>query len=79
MARPTAPTDMFPSPGPPAMPLRACPIQTTLGTLGRKWTLTILRDIAFSPDASFTLIMKNNPGLRQRTLSLRFASSAART
>jgi DNA-binding HxlR family transcriptional regulator len=71
MARPDAPPSTFPSPGPPAVPLEACPIQTTLGTLGRKWTLTILRDIAFFPDASFTLILKNNPGLRQRTLSLR--------
>ncbi|MGD0250231.1 MAG: helix-turn-helix domain-containing protein, partial [Thermoplasmata archaeon] len=64
-------TPTFPSPGPPAVPMVACPIATTLGTLGRKWTLTILRDIAYFPDASFSLILKNNPGLRQRTLSLR--------
>jgi DNA-binding HxlR family transcriptional regulator len=71
MARsvPTAPG--APSPGPAAVAVQACPIQTTLGALGRKWTLTILRDIAFFPDASFTLILKNNPRLRQRTLSLR--------
>ncbi len=49
----------------------ACPIAASLGTLGRKWTLTILRDIAFFPDASFSLILKNNPGLLPRTLSLR--------
>jgi DNA-binding HxlR family transcriptional regulator len=48
-----------------------------LGTLGRKWTLTILRDIAFFPDASFSLILKNNPGLLQRTLSLRLKQLAA--
>lgn len=53
------------------MTLRACPIATTLGTLGRKWAMTILRDIAYFPDASFSVILKNNPGLRQRTLSLR--------
>jgi len=53
------------------VPQKACPIATTLGTLGRKWTLTILRDIAFFPDASFTLILKGNPGLLPRTLSLR--------
>jgi len=51
--------------------MQNCPIATTLGTLGRKWTLTILRDIAFFPDASFSLIQKNNPGLLPRTLSLR--------
>ncbi len=53
------------------MAQKACPIATTLGTLGRKWTITILRDIAFFPDASFSLILKGNPGLLPRTLSLR--------
>jgi DNA-binding HxlR family transcriptional regulator len=76
MARPSIPPTSFPSPGPPAVPLEACPIATTLGTLGRKWTLTILRDIAFFPDASFSLILKNNPGLLQRTLSLRLKQLA---
>jgi DNA-binding HxlR family transcriptional regulator len=56
--------------------MQACPIATTLGTLGRKWTLTILRDIAFFPDASFSVILKNNPGLLQRTLSLRLKQLA---
>jgi DNA-binding HxlR family transcriptional regulator len=65
------------SPSPPAVPIVACPIATTLGTLGRKWTLTILRDIAFFPDASFSLILRNNPGLRQRTLSLRLKQLAS--
>jgi DNA-binding HxlR family transcriptional regulator len=57
--------------------MRSCPIAATLGTLGRKWTLTILRDIAYFPDASFSLIQKNNPGLLQRTLSLRLKQLAA--
>jgi DNA-binding HxlR family transcriptional regulator len=77
MARPAAPPSTFPSPGAPTVPLQACPIATTLGTLGRKWTLTILRDIAFFPDSSFSLIMKNNPGLLPRTLSLRLKQLAA--
>jgi DNA-binding HxlR family transcriptional regulator len=55
----------------PAVPLQACPINASLGTLGRKWTLTILRDIAFYPGTNFSSILKTNPGLRQRTLSLR--------
>lgn len=58
-------------PSPPAVPMNQCPIATSLGSLGRKWTLTILRDIAFQPLPSFTVILRNNPGLRQRTLSLR--------
>jgi DNA-binding HxlR family transcriptional regulator len=57
--------------------MQACPIATTLGSLGRKWTLTILRDIAFFPGASFSLIQKNNPGLLPRTLSLRLKQLAA--
>ena len=56
--------------------MQACPIATSLGSLGRKWTLTILRDIAFFPDASFSLIQKNNPGLLPRTLSLRLKQLA---
>jgi DNA-binding HxlR family transcriptional regulator len=51
--------------------MESCPIAATLGTLGRKWAIPILRDIAFFPDASFSLILRNNSGLRQRTLSLR--------
>ncbi|MCI4325692.1 MAG: helix-turn-helix transcriptional regulator [Thermoplasmata archaeon] len=63
--------DVGPSPGDPAVPMEACPIATTLGTLGRKWTLTILRAVAFYPGLKFTAIRRANPGLRQRTLSLR--------
>lgn len=72
MSRPSeVPRMEEPAPVVPAVPMEHCPIATTLGTLGRKWALTILRDIAFFPGASFTLILRNNRGLRQRTLSLR--------
>ena len=72
MARPVAPSATAPvGPDPPAVPMKACPIATTLGTMGRKWAITIVRDVAYFPDASFSLILRNNPGLRQRTLSLR--------
>jgi DNA-binding HxlR family transcriptional regulator len=50
---------------------KECPIATSLQLLGRRWTLTILRDVAFLPKVSFGQIRKGNPGLRQRTLSLR--------
>lgn len=66
-----------PYPAPPTVALQACPIATTLGSFGRKWTLTILRDIAFFPHASFSLIRRENPGLRQRTLSNRLKELAA--
>jgi DNA-binding HxlR family transcriptional regulator len=63
-------------PSPPEVPLEGCPIATTLGSLGRKWTLPILRDVAFFPKASFGLIRRRNPGLRQRTLSNRLRQLA---
>jgi DNA-binding HxlR family transcriptional regulator len=53
------------------VPFASCPINATLGTLGRKWTLPILRDIAFQPGVGFNALLRANPGLRQRTLSLR--------
>jgi DNA-binding HxlR family transcriptional regulator len=60
-----------PYPGPPTVTWQNCPIATSLGSLGRRWTLTILRDVAFFPKASFGLILKGNRGLGPRTLSLR--------
>jgi len=45
--------------------------------LGRKWTLTILREVAFFPQARFAQIRRANPGLRQRTLSLRLRELAS--
>jgi DNA-binding HxlR family transcriptional regulator len=65
-----------PYPGPPAVTWQNCPIATSLGSLGRRWTLTILRDIAFFPKASFGLILKGNKGLGSRTLSLRLGQLA---
>jgi DNA-binding HxlR family transcriptional regulator len=66
-----APIPASDSPPPPTVPFQNCPIATSLGSLGRKWTLTVLRDIAFRPDASFNVILRENPGLLPRTLSLR--------
>ena len=65
----------YPSPG--TVPLQACPIATSLAFLGRKWTLTILRDVAFFPRVTFGQIRKTNPGLLQRTLSLRLRQLVA--
>jgi DNA-binding HxlR family transcriptional regulator len=53
-----------------------CPIATSLSVLGRKWTLTVLRDIAFLPKVSFAQIRKGNRGLQPRTLSIRLRQLA---
>ena len=58
-------------PAPPLVEPEACPIATSLQFLGRRWTLTILRDIAFFPKAGFALVRKRNPGLTPRILSIR--------
>ena len=65
-----------PIPSPPTVAIKACPIATSLGSLGRRWTLPILRDIAFFPDVSFGFILKSNRGLGPRTLSLRLRQLA---
>ncbi len=50
---------------------QSCPVQATLGTLGKKWSLIILRDIAIYKVQRFNEILRFNPGLNRRTLSLR--------
>jgi DNA-binding HxlR family transcriptional regulator len=60
-----------PYPSLPEVKWEQCPIATTLGSLGRKWTIPILRDVAFVPKVSFGWIRRHNPGLLQRTLSHR--------
>jgi DNA-binding HxlR family transcriptional regulator len=76
MASPTTPSALDFAPPRPAVDMANCPIGASLGVLGRKWTLTILREVAFFPGASFSRILKGNPGLRQRTLSLRLRQLA---
>lgn len=50
---------------------RACPIRVSLGVLGRKWALVVLRDVAFRPESSFTQILSRTRGLTPRVLSMR--------
>lgn len=50
---------------------RACPINASLGVFGRKWAVSILRDLAFSRNRRFGQILAVNPGLTDRMLSLR--------
>jgi len=50
---------------------QADPIRDSLKILGRKWTLLILRDIAFLKLRRFGQIRRNNRGLTPRVLSRR--------
>src|SRR5688572_4248909 len=55
---------------PEVMPI-ACPITASLGVLGRKWALSVLRDIAYFEDVRFSDILRHNPGLTPRVLVFR--------
>jgi DNA-binding HxlR family transcriptional regulator len=66
-------TDVDPR-NPPFKPIGemvACPIAASLGVLGRKWALLVLRDIAFCGETTFSVILKLNPGMTARVLAKR--------
>jgi DNA-binding HxlR family transcriptional regulator len=48
-----------------------CPIATSLGVLGRKWAMLVLRDIAMRKTERFSDLMKSIPGITPRMLSTR--------
>ena len=53
------------------VPMKNCPIATSLGVLGRKWTILILRDISMMKLERFNQLLKATPGLTPRVLSNR--------
>jgi len=55
----------------PTVPFKFCPIHATIDLLGKKWTLLILRDIAFRKISRFNRIRRSLPGLTARVLTLR--------
>lgn len=55
----------------PTVPFKSCPIRTSLGVLGKKWTLLIVRDIGFLKIGRFNEILRTLPGLTPRVLSMR--------
>jgi DNA-binding HxlR family transcriptional regulator len=71
LRRPPASPDVSGEPILPATVFENCPIRVSLGSLGRKWTLLVLRDISFFPGSTFSSIRKSNPGLGNRILSIR--------
>lgn len=48
-----------------------CPIKTSLGILGKKWTFLILRDIGVRKIQRFNRLLESIPGLTPRVLSIR--------
>jgi DNA-binding HxlR family transcriptional regulator len=49
----------------------SCPVQASLGTLGRKWALLVLRNIGLYHAQRFNEMLKVTPGLTKRVLSMR--------
>jgi DNA-binding HxlR family transcriptional regulator len=48
-----------------------CPIRTSLGVLGKKWTIMIIRDIGFLKINRFNRFLESIQGLTPRVLSMR--------
>jgi DNA-binding HxlR family transcriptional regulator len=53
------------------VPLLACPVKSSMGVLSRKWTLMVVRDVAYYKLSRFHEFLKNNPGLTDRVLARR--------
>jgi DNA-binding HxlR family transcriptional regulator len=55
----------------PGVEFAQCPIRTTLGVLGKKWALLLLRDIGILGVDRFNRLLDSIPGLTPRVLSMR--------
>jgi DNA-binding HxlR family transcriptional regulator len=55
----------------PDVKFAQCPIKTSLGVLGKKWTMLILRDIEILGVDRFNRLLDSIPGLTPRVLSMR--------
>lgn len=55
----------------PRLEYQADPLGQSVRHLGQKWTLLLLRDMAFLKLGRFTEFLRNNPGLTPRVLSRR--------
>jgi DNA-binding HxlR family transcriptional regulator len=49
----------------------SCPVQASLGILGRKYALLVIRDIGLFNKHRFNEILRVTPGLTKRVLSMR--------
>jgi len=59
------------SPMASAADFATCPIQASLGVLGKKWTMLVLRDMAMRKAERFSDLMRSIPGITPRALSMR--------
>lgn len=48
-----------------------CPVEATLGVLGRKWSIVIIRDIGVYGRGRFNQMLKSLPGISPRVLATR--------
>jgi DNA-binding HxlR family transcriptional regulator len=55
----------------PDVKFAQCPIKTSLGVLGKKWTMLVLRDIGCLGVDRFNRFLESIPGLTPRVLSMR--------
>jgi DNA-binding HxlR family transcriptional regulator len=55
----------------PEVKFAQCPIKTSLGVLGKKWAMLVLRDIGILGVDRFNLLLDSIAGLTPRVLSMR--------
>src|SRR5713101_4736529 len=55
----------------PDVRFQKCPIKASMGVLGRKWAMLVLRDIGFRRIDRFNRLLESIPGLTPRVLSMR--------
>ncbi|MGI0054949.1 MAG: winged helix-turn-helix transcriptional regulator [Thermoplasmata archaeon] len=48
-----------------------CPVQASLGVLGRRWSFLVLRDIALFRATRFNEMLRATPGITKRVLAMR--------
>jgi DNA-binding HxlR family transcriptional regulator len=60
-----------PRPMVPMLAYQSDPLRESVRQLGRRWTLLLLRDMAFLKLSRFGEFLRNNPGLSPRVLSRR--------
>ena len=55
----------------PQVSFTKCPIKTSLGVLGKKWTMLIIRDIGVYKITRFNRLLESVAGITPRILSMR--------
>jgi len=55
----------------PQVSFMKCPIKTSLGVLGKKWTVLIIRDIGVYKITRFNRLLESIAGITPRVLSMR--------